>query len=329
MMLRLVHKLVFVFRQQRFYRATTMTKNVTIQPLASRASKNRLLTGLIGAPINHSASPKMHEMAAEALGIHCFYQLMEIVGANTDVLRRLMDGLRLAGFAGFNVTFPYKQTIVPLLDACALEAAAIGAVNTVVIQEGLLIGHNTDATGFARVAAKSVEGSGRKPVALIGAGGFGRAAAFALAGLGVQELRIFDYNKAQAEALAQALPGTCQAIPAATLKEALQGVSGLVNGTPVGMWPSTESPVPTSLLHQGLWVADAVYSPLWTPLLLAAKACGATVITGRELAIWQAVDAFQLFSGRNPSPHTMEFAFDHVMAQRALSKGVHDQRKTG
>jgi len=99
----------------------------------------------------------------------------------------------------------------------------------------------------------------------------------------------------------------------------MHGVVGLINGSPVGMLPGPGTPVPDALLHAGLWVADAVYSPLWTPLLTAAKATGATVMTGRELAIYQAVDAFELFTGLTPSAIEMGIAFDGVMARRCAA----------
>ena len=115
----------------------------------------RFLTGLIGAPIAHSASPAMHEQAAEALGARCHYQLIEVAGAGRDELRLLLDGVRRLGFAGVNVTFPYKEAVVALLDELSPGARAIGAVNTVVVSDGRLIGYNTDTTGFAPARSPS------------------------------------------------------------------------------------------------------------------------------------------------------------------------------
>jgi shikimate dehydrogenase len=100
------------------------------------------------------------------------------------------------------------------------------------------------------------------------------------------------------------------------VEDALHGAAGVVNASPVGMLPSIDTPIPEPLLHAGLWVADAVYSPLWTPLLIAAKAKGARVMTGRELAIYQAADAFELFTGLAPSTSELGMAFDGVMAKR-------------
>src|SRR6267154_483320 len=162
---------------------------VTKRQLSTRQS---LLTGLIGAPIAHSASPALHQQAADALGVRCHYQLIEVAGAGRDELKLLLEGVRRLGFAGINVTFPYKEAVVDLLDELSPGAKLIGAVNTIVVQDGRLIGHNTDTTGFARAAGPLVSASAGGAVALIGAGGVGKAIAFALAGLGARELRIFD-----------------------------------------------------------------------------------------------------------------------------------------
>ena len=134
----------------------------------------------------------MHEQAGDALGVHCRYQLIEIAGAGREQLRALLDDVRRRGFAGVNVTYPYKEAVLDLLDELSPTASAIGAVNAIVVRDGRLIGYNTDTTGFARAAARLVTESGRGSVAVIGAGGVGKAIVFALAGLGVAEIRIFD-----------------------------------------------------------------------------------------------------------------------------------------
>jgi shikimate dehydrogenase len=280
------------------------------------STNGRFLTGLLGAPIAHSASPAMHERAAEALGLRCHYHLIEVANAGHEELRMLLEGIRRLGFAGINVTFPYKEAVVDLLDELSPRAALIGAVNTVVVRDNRLIGHNTDATGFARAITELVTASSHGAVAVIGAGGVGKAIAFALAGLGVRELRIFDSDHARAKQLAARLDGQTTASVTNSVEDALRGAAGVVNASPVGMLPSVDTPVSDTLLHAGLWVADAVYSPLWTPLLTAAKARGARVMTGRELAIYQAADAFELFTGVAPSITELGIAFDGVMARR-------------
>ena len=288
------------------------------EPMSTRgyAARKKLLTGLIGAPIAHSASPAMHERAAEALGLRGHYQLIEVAGADATGLRMMLEGVRRLGFAGVNVTYPYKEAVVPLLDALAPGAASMGAVNTVVVRDGGLTGHNTDTTGFARAVAPLLAPS-NNAIALIGAGGVGKAIAFALTSLNVGDIRIFDSEPARAEKLSMLLATQGGARVARSIEDALEGATGLVNGTPVGMLPNRGMPVPAPLLHERLWVADAVYSPLITPLLAAAQERGARIMTGRDLAIYQAADAFELFTGLAPSTEIMGEAFDEVMAARS------------
>jgi shikimate dehydrogenase len=282
---------------------------------ATQQQARHILLGLIGAPIKHSASPAMHEAAAEALGWKGFYQLIEVRGADTAALRRILDGVRYLGFAGVNVTFPYKEAVIPLLDDLSESAQGVGAVNTIAVQSGRLIGHNTDVTGFGR-AVEDLLAASEGPIAVIGAGGIGKAAAVAMAQKRAKAIHVFDLDLRKAEALARTLAPMTGVTVARSVDEAVAGVSGLVNGTPIGMLPSRESPVDSSLLHPGLWVADAVYHPLWTPLLLAARKAGAKVLSGRALAIYQAADAFEIFTGVRPSGDVMAAAFDRVIQGR-------------
>ena len=275
-----------------------------------------LLLGLIGSPIKSSAAPAMHEAAAEALGLRAQYRLIDIPGADAAMLRKLLDGVRLLGFSGVNVTFPYKEAIIPLLDALAPGAVAIGTANTVVARDGRLTGHNTDATGFASAFRSVLGAPGDAPLALIGAGGVGRAIAFAMAEVGARALHIFDSDATKAQALATRLSDRLEVRVCADVAQALKGAGGVINGTPIGMLPNRDSPVPAELLHKDMFVADAVYTPLWTPLLQAARAVGARLMTGRELCIHQAADAFRLFTGFEASRERIGAAFDAVIAKR-------------
>ncbi len=275
----------------------------------------RALLGLIGAPIAHSAAPAMHEAAGAATGIRVHYQLIEVPGADAALLRSLLEGVRRMGFAGVNVTFPYKEAVLPLLDAIAPEAAPIGAVNTVVAKDGNLTGYNTDTTGFARAITEDIAVPAAGPVALVGAGGVGRAVGFALSRLGVPDLRILDRDPDKAEGLARDLGRGARAMT--DLATALAGAAGVVNATPVGMLPDRNTPIPVALLRADLWVADVVYYPLMTPLLVAAQAVGARIVTGRALTIHQAADAFALFTGERPPVAPLGAAFDAVIAARA------------
>src|SRR5215471_15201969 len=194
-----------------------------------------VLLGLIGSPIKSSAAPFMHEAAAQAAGLSAHYRLIDIANADTVKLRALLEGVRLLGFSGINVTYPYKEAIVPLLDSLTDTAAAIGAVNTVVVQDGRLIGDNTDATGFARAFAQVLGSPGDVPAVLIGAGGVGHAIAFAMAELGARELRLVDTAADKAAALAERLRGRLAARVFVDLIEALHGAGGIINATPIGM----------------------------------------------------------------------------------------------
>lgn len=278
--------------------------------------ERRALLGLIGAPIAHSAAPAMHEAAGAATGVRVHYQLIEVPGADTAMLRILLEAVRRMGFAGVNVTFPYKEAVLPLLDAIAPEAAPIGAVNTVVVKDGQLIGYNTDTTGFAAAIAEDIPDPAAGPVVLVGAGGVGRAAGFALARIGVKDLRILDQDPARAARLAAETGATAPA----DLATALSGAAGVVNATPVGMLPDRGTPIPAALLRPDLWVADVVYYPLMTPLLTAAKATGARILTGRALTIRQAADAFALFTDTRPPIEALGTAFDAVIAGRGVGR---------
>jgi shikimate dehydrogenase len=274
------------------------------------------LLGLIGSPIMSSAAPAMHEAAADALGFRAHYRLIDTPSADLSKLKAMLDGVRLLGFSGVNVTFPYKEAVVPLLDALSPAAAAIGTVNTVVARHGKLTGHNTDSTGFAAAFDAVLGSPGDRPVALIGAGGVGRTIAFALAELGARVLHIFDSDLAKTNALAARLKARMAVRVCDNVAQALDGAGGVINGTPIGMLPNRDSPVPAELLHAGQFVADAVYTPLWTPLLQAARAKGCRVMTGRELCIYQAAEAFRLFTGLEGSLDRIGAAFDAVIAKR-------------
>lgn len=276
----------------------------------------RVLLGLIGSPIAHSATPAAQEAAARAAGIEAHYHLIEVAGARRGDLVAMLEGVRRLGFSGINVTYPYKEAVVPLLDGLSEQAAAMGAVNTVVVDGTRLIGHNTDASGFATAYRRLGRQDGDRPVAIIGTGGVGKAIAFALAGCGVSRLRLYDTDRGKAEALAVLVGARAEVVVAASAEEAGAGAVGIVNGTPLGMLPNRDMPVPASAIRPSQWVADAVYHPLWTPLLKAAQKAGATVMTGRELAIHQAVDAFRLFTGLEASEAVIGAAFDAVIAAR-------------
>jgi quinate/shikimate dehydrogenase (NAD+) len=274
----------------------------------------RALLGLIGARIGQSISPAMHEAAGRALGIDVRYHLIDahVIGFDAGALPQLLNGVRLAGFAGVNVTFPFKEAVLHWLDSVEGAAKTVGAVNTVVVRDGRLIGHNTDFTGFLG-GWKRALGDRRPGIAvLIGAGGVGRAIAQALAALGAEELRIADLEPVRAATLADALRSrhpALRVVVAPDAASACAGATGVVNATPVGMRAFPGTPVAASALEGSAWAMDAVYTPLETEFVTAARRAGVTVMTGQELAIGQAIDAFELFFDRAAPQDVMRETF--------------------
>lgn len=275
--------------------------------------RRRLLLGLLGYPIAHSAAPAMMERAGAACGIRVHYQLLPHANADAALLGQVLAAIGLTGFAGINVTFPYKEAVLPFIDTLSEGAAALRAVNVILVgAEGRLAGHNTDATGFARVAGTIRPEIEAGPVALIGAGGAGRAMGWGLLQAGAGEIRVVDPDPARCASLAAAL-GTTRVRIVPSVEDAVAGASAIVNASPVGMLPDRRSPVPAGLIRRGMVVADAVYHPPLTPLLAAARDAGARIIPGRSMSVAQGVDGFALFSGITPPEEAVAAGFDSVV----------------
>jgi shikimate dehydrogenase len=285
-------------------------------------SGRRTLVGLIGANIMGSLSPALHEDAFAAAGIRGYYHLMDLDRLPKQRLEDLLAAVKTAGFAGVNVTFPCKQAVMPLLDEVSVEARQIGAVNTVTITpEGHTAGHNTDRGGFRRnfeevLGRASVEG---KTAVLIGAGGAGRAVAFALMDLGAANVVIHDTDPRQVTSLIEDLArhlGGSRARAARSLSEEIANAAGVVNATPIGMTGFPGNPVPVDALKAQHWVADVIYTPAETELIKAAKARGAQALTGGGMCVHQAVEAFQLFTGLDADLERMHGTFARALAER-------------
>lgn len=265
-----------------------------------------VLAGLIGMDIQSSRSPEMHMREAAAQGIALRYELFDLArgGRSAADLAVVLDSAQRDGFAGVNITHPFKQRVMALLDRCSDEARAIGAVNTVVFGAEGRVGYNTDSSGFAEGFERQLSGADTRRVVQIGAGGAGAATAMAMVNLGCRELIIVDPQGDRADALISRLPGVF-ARAADDLVGELAAASGLINATPIGMEGYPGSPVDTALLHPGLWVADVVYFPLETELLRAARVLGCRVAHGGDMAVFQAAGAFDLFTGRRADRERM------------------------
>lgn len=269
-----------------------------------------ILAGLIGAGIQASRTPALHEHEGDAQGLRYLYQLIDLDQLRLDstALPDLLQAAERMNYTGLNVTFPCKQAIIPLLDELSPEARGIGAVNTVVLKDGKRVGHNTDCLGFAEGFRRGLMDAARERVVQMGAGGAGAAVAHALLSEGVRQLTIFDVDRERAESLANNLnqhfgPGRAQA--GRDLPGALAQAEGMVNTTPMGMAKLAGSPVPAGLLRKEMWVAEIVYFPLETELLRDARALGCRTLDGGNMAVFQAVKAFELFSGVVPDAQRM------------------------
>jgi shikimate dehydrogenase len=267
----------------------------------------RYLVGLIGAEIATSLSPHLHEEEAAELGFRYFYQLIDIeqLGVEAAAVGSLLGEARRLGFRGLNITHPCKQVVVPYLDGLSPAAAALGAVNTVVFTGGRTIGHNTDSSGFEAAFTRGLPGAALGHVLVLGAGGAGAAVADALIRLGAQRLTVADVAPDRTAQLAAGLRGRfghvgVQAATPDNLAAVMAEADGMVNATPVGMEPQTGMPLPEELLRPEIWVADIVYRPLETLLLQRARARGCRTLSGSGMLVFQAADAFRLFTGQTP-----------------------------
>lgn len=259
--------------------------------------------GLIGNPVEHSLSPPMHEAAYEARSLDARYVTLE---ADPERIEAAIEGADALGVAGLNVTVPFKRDVLSSVDPTP-TAAAVGAVNTITFDgadgddggsgDELPEGHNTDVEGVVRAFRHhDVEIPGRSAV-VVGAGGAGRAATYALADAGAD---VFVANRTveRAEALADDFADLgVDAGGLDALDERLPAADLLVNATSVGMDDPHTSPVPTELLHGDLAVLDAVYSPLRTKLLRDADAAGAETVDGAWMLLFQGVAAFERWTG--------------------------------
>jgi len=284
----------------------------------------KLLVGLIGAGIQRSLSPVLQEEEARQHGLRLHYQLIDLdaAGADSEALPGLIAAARVMGFAGLNITYPCKQSVIPLLDALSEEARAIGAVNTVVREGERLVGHNSDGSGWSWGFRRALPKADLSRVVLLGAGGAGSACADAVLRLGAQRLVVFDRDASRAESLAKRLNGYLDGDRASArpdLRAALDGASGLIHATPTGMAQLPGMPLPEEWLRPTMWVSDIVYVPLETPLLKAARRIGCETADGGHMNVGQAVGAFKLFTGLDADPARMDAHFRRLVSSPAAA----------
>ena len=282
--------------------------------------KTRLLA-VIGAPIGHSLSPIIQNAALHAAGLDYVYTALPV---RADALASAVRGLRDAGIAGFNVTIPFKTEIIPLLDALSEDARRIQAVNTVAIEDGRMVGHNTDVAGFlAGFAERGIALTGKKAV-LIGAGGAARAALWGLLRSGVSSIVIGVRNAAKGAALAAdfAADGDVRAVSFDDTAwiAACSDADLVVQTTPLGMTPHTEEmpPVDAAMINPSTVVYDLIYTPAETRFLREARARGCETINGETMLVAQGAEAFHLWTGVRPDMELMKRTLREELARNTL-----------
>ncbi|MDI3328058.1 MAG: shikimate dehydrogenase [Alicyclobacillaceae bacterium] len=279
---------------------------------------------LIGRPVGHSLSPVMHNRAFAKLGLPWHYSAFEVL---RDDLVAAVKGLRALGFRGWNVTVPYKEDVCRLMDELSDEAAEIGAVNTVAVQEGRLVGYNTDGWGYVQSlrweAGFEPEG---KVCAVAGAGGAARGIVYALVRSGA-EVRVFSRRAEQAERLAADFgrlgPGTVKAYPWTSLPSVLREADLCVNTTPVGMYPDTQAvPFDPEWTRESCIISDIVYNPRETALLKKGRRIGRPTHDGVGMFVFQGAAAFRIWTGRQAPVKEMREWVEELLDLRASRGGA-------
>jgi shikimate dehydrogenase len=266
------------------------------------------LVGVMGDPVEHSVSPAMHNAAFKTSELDFAYVPFNVKKAD---LARAVDAVKALNIRGLNVTIPHKVDIIPLLDKIDPLAQEIGAVNVIVNSDGKITGFNTDAEGFLHVLLEhGIEPDG-KNVVILGAGGAARAIAFTLAARGAN-LIILNRTASRAAACASDVAkATNASIEALTLErknlaDAMERAHLLVNTTSVGMYPKgDETLVTANMIRPHFVVADIVYNPYKTRLLVEAEKAGARTINGLEMLIWQGALAFEKWTGKKAPLNVM------------------------
>jgi shikimate dehydrogenase len=260
---------------------------------------------LIGEPVAHSLSPLIHNAGYKALGINYAY-----VSFRVKDIRRAVEGLRGLGIRGASVTIPHKVSAIKYLDKLDPLAEKIGAVNTIVNDDGILTGYNTDGDGALQALEAVTTLKGKKAV-LIGAGGGALAIAF---GLKVKGVRLVVLNRTGAKARRLAAKVSAEDSGGLNKLTEISSADILINATPVGMWPEvSQSIIPQDLLHNKLTVFDIVYNPRETRLLIEARERGCAVVHGYKMLLYQAARQFELFTGLKAPLKDMESALAQAL----------------
>lgn len=266
----------------------------------SFGNMRKLKLGLIGVGIEKSRAPDLHRLAGHLCGIAVTYNLIQLESAVPERFDDALSECESQGYCAVNVTHPFKERAAEVVNITSEQVRKLGAVNTVRFNsETETQGFNSDYTGFKRAFESRFPGHLPGKVAIVGAGGVGRAIAFGLVDLRAEEIRLFDQEVLKSESLAIALRTQTDSriLICSTLEDAATNVDGLINATPIGMHNHPGTPIPRFIVGTQSWAFDAVYTPVDTRFLLDAMDAGLEVLSGYELFFYQGVEAFEIFSG--------------------------------
>jgi shikimate dehydrogenase len=291
------------------------------------ATSKIIRAALVGSGIQASLTPDMHMAEARQQGFAYQYDLLDlaVLGGGVELLAPLLDRAEADGLIGLNITHPCKQAVIPLLDVLSDDAATLGAVNTVVLRSGKRFGHNTDWWGFAKAFRLRLPDADLGHVVQLGAGGAGAATVYAILMLGAEAVTVFDPDTGRAASLVAAMR---QAFPKTRISShddlafAMAGATGVIHATPTGMVNYPGLPLDPGLLDAGQWVAEIVYFPLETALVVEARRRGCRVIDGGGMAVFQAVGAFRLFTDREPEAERMMRHFVELTSARGAPQNL-------
>jgi len=277
------------------------------------------LYGIFGYPVEHTFSPGMHNAAFKKLGMDACYIPFAV---NPDQLADAVRAIIPLGLCGLNVTVPHKEKVIAYLHDLSQEARLIGAVNTIEVVKGKLIGHNTDGRGFIRSLRDNARFDPKgKAVFLVGSGGAARAVSFSLALAGVRRIALFDVDGKKAEALARDLRDKtgvdAEALPGGALARAAETSEFLINATPLGLKKRDTLPIRQEFIRKDHLVCDLVYNPAETTLLKAAKKKEANRLSGIGMLLYQGVIAFEIWTGVKAPVLVMKNALSRQIAERS------------
>ena len=274
--------------------------------------------GIFGHPVEHTFSPGMHNAAFAKIKLNACYVPFAVAPAD---LEKAVKAIVPLGIRGLNITIPHKERIIPFLDDLTDDARMIGAVNTIEVAKGKLIGHNTDGRGFLRSLREETGFRTKgKTFLMIGSGGAARAVGINLALSGAKTITLCDLDSVKAAKLCRDIQNKTTTRVIVVKPEDLEGTAlfadCIINATPLGLKPGDPLPIPRHFIRKDHLICDLVYNPLKTPLLKAARSAGAQTLSGIGMLLYQGVIAFEIWTGAKAPVSLMKTALARQIVRR-------------